>query len=268
MTTYDRMARRAAAGVIGTYSSSFSLAVGLLPRRVRADVRNLYAVVRIADEIVDGAAARAGADPVALLDDYERAVLDPRPLHTDPVLHAWAGTARRCRIDPAHMRAFFRSMRADATGERCDIGEYIHGSAEVVGLMCLDIFAGPSSPEVREAARRLGAAFQKANFVRDVGEDVHGLGRAYVAALAGEGEFTDAVKDRLLDDVEADLAAARPGIAALPRDVRPAVAAAEAIYADLVRRLRATPAADVLRRRVRVPGPRKALLAARAVVRP
>ena len=117
LTRYDQAASRAAAQVMGQYSTSFSLATRLLRGRVRADIRHLYAVVRIADELVDGAAAQAHTDPAAALDAYEQTILaaPQQRLHTDPVVHAYAITARRCGFHREHLVAFFSSMRADLT---------------------------------------------------------------------------------------------------------------------------------------------------------
>ena len=114
---FDRMAHRAAREVIGSYSTSFSLAAKLLAPGIRRDVQNIYAMVRVADEIVDGPAAEAGASPSALLDAYEQSVLVSLTgrFSVDPVVHAFGLTARRCGIPAEHVTAFCRSMRADLT---------------------------------------------------------------------------------------------------------------------------------------------------------
>lgn len=277
---YDRMTRRASSTVIGTYSTSFSMATRLLGKRVREDIRNLYAMVRIADEIVDGTAAEAGCtrDQVrGLLDDYERAVLaaPAAPFHPDPVLHAYAGTVRRCGIREEHIRAFFRSMRRDLTQttfDHGDLDEYVYGSAEVIGLMCLSIFL--AGREVRaddratmeSGARSLGAAFQKINFLRDLAEDTGELGRTYFDELNGNA-LTEPIKAKLLDDIDRDIADAREAIPLLPGPARAGVLAAADLFAGLSVRLRQTPAAEVARTRIRVPGPVKTALAGRAVLR-
>lgn len=282
--SFPALADRVAADVIDHYSTSFSLATRLLAPAVRRDVRNLYAVVRIADEIVDGAARDAGADADEvhrLLDDYERDVLaaPDMPFHTDPVLHAWASTARRCSIDPAHLRAFFASMRTDLRRDVHDadsLARYIHGSAEVIGLMCLDIFlAGQDSSVSADAARTdrawladgaaaLGAAFQKLNFLRDLGEDRADLGRVYLPELQ-DGPLTTAGRDRLLDEIDAGIDAGRRRVPALPAGCRAGVAAAAAVYAELSARLRRTPPEQLRRARVSVPLPVKLLAVTRAV---
>lgn len=273
------MSRRASSTVIDTYSTSFSLATKMLARRERQDIRNLYAMVRIADEIIDGTAAEAGCTDGQvreLLDMYEAQVLaaPTMPFHPDPVLHAYAGTVRRCGIEEEHVRAFFRSMRRDLTETTFDrdaLGEYVYGSAEVIGLMCLSIFlAGRGVSDADRAtmtsgARSLGAAFQKINFLRDLAEDTGQLGRTYFGELDGR-TLTEPIKNRLLDDIDADVADARLAIPLLPVAARAGVLTATNLFAELSDRLRATPAAQVAVTRVRVPGPKKAAIAARAAV--
>lgn len=277
LARYDRMSEAAAAQVIATYSTSFSLAARLLAPTERRDIRNLYAVVRVADEIVDGAAAAAQEDPAALLDAYERAVLDaPRVrFHTDPVLHAYAATARRCGFDPEHVRAFFASMRRDLTQTRYSPGEfaqYVYGSAEVIGLMCLSVFlagrevGAAERARMEEGARSLGSAFQKINFLRDFGEDRDALGRSYFPEV-GKLVLDDATKRDLITSIRAELDDARAAIPLLPGSARPAVAAAEALFRELTDMVDATPADRLATARISVPTRRKVELTARAAAR-
>ena len=140
LSRFDAMADKAAAQVIAQYSTSFSLAVRTLPNPERTHIRNLYAVVRIADEIVDGTATQAHECPETGLDLYEEQVLHApsHRFHTDPVLHAWARTYRACHLNPEHVQAFFASMRADLAQTEFSpqqLDTYIYGSAEVIGLM-------------------------------------------------------------------------------------------------------------------------------------
>lgn len=276
---YNRMSRKASSTVIGTYSTSFSLATKMLGKRERQDIRNLYAMVRIADEIVDGTAAEAGCTDEQvreLLDNYEEQVLGApaMPFHPDPVLHAYAGTVRRCGIEDEHVRAFFRSMRRDLTETTYDhdaLDEYVYGSAEVIGLMCLSIFLAdhPVDDADRETmvagARSLGAAFQKINFLRDLAEDTGELGRTYFDELDGHA-LTEPIKNKLLDDIDADVADARVAIPLLPGAARGAVLAATNLFTELSKKLRETPAERIAVTRIRVGSPKKALIAGRAAV--
>jgi phytoene/squalene synthetase len=237
--------------------------------------------VRIADEIVDGVAAEAGLDAGAQATALDSYIAEThRAMRTgyssDLILHAFARTARACGIGEELTRPFFDSMRADIAGDSgftaydADAhAAYVYGSAEVVGLMCLRVFLRdatrtPAELDILErGARRLGAAFQNVNFLRDLADDTDRLQRGY---LGGSARLTDADRDAWVDTVHRQLADARAAIPLLPKDARAAVRSALALFAALTRKVARTPAAELYRRRVRVPDPIKALLAARAVV--
>jgi 15-cis-phytoene synthase len=271
---YDLVAQRSAGCVIAGYSTSFGWATRLLDEPVRTHVRSIYALVRIADETVDDPDPTfPAAERSRLLEDLAaetaRAVAGARS--TNLVVQAFALTARRCGIGPELIDPFFASMRADLTVSAHDdasLAEYVHGSAEVVGLMCLRVFLdGDEAAYARlaPAASALGAAFQKVNFLRDLAEDHDELGRTYFPGLEVE-DFGDAERDRLLDDIDADLARAATAIPHLPTSSRRAVAAAHGLYSALSRKLRATPAQQIRHARVRVPDHEKAMIVARAVL--
>jgi phytoene synthase len=277
---FSRTAEIATSDVIRTYSTSFGLATRLLGRRHRQHVRNIYAMVRIADEIVDGVAAEAGLDSAAqsaaLASYVEETHRSMRSGYSsDLILHAFARTARECGIGEDLTVPFFDSMRADIAGEQgfaaydADAhAAYVYGSAEVVGLMCLHVFlrSSPRTPEeveiLRRGARQLGAAFQNVNFLRDLADDTERLHRGY---LGGTGRLSDADRDAWVATIGRQLADARTAIPLLPKDARAAVRSALALFAALTRRVAKTPADVLYRRRVRVPDPIKAVLAARAV---
>lgn len=268
---YSRTADDAAAAVIHRYSTSFGLAARLLGPRPRPHVRNIYALVRVADEIVDGPAHDAGLSPAqerATLDALENEVRDAiaSGFSANLVVHAFARTARECGIDEDLIAPFFASMRTDldtAAHDDASHDAYVYGSAEVVGLMCLQVFlnAGMSAParpaaDLVDGARRLGAAFQDVNFLRDLDDDAARLGRDYLDGAAG-----DERRIAVLDRIDADLAAAAATVPFLPPDCRRAVTAAHDLFAELSVRLRRAPAGAP---RVRVPDGVKATLAARA----
>ncbi|MGI8394477.1 phytoene/squalene synthase family protein [Leucobacter sp. W1038] len=291
---FTRTAEIAAGDVIGTYSTSFGLATRLLGARHRQHVRNIYAMVRVADEIVDGVAAEAGLSVVEQTEALERYVADTHRAmrvgySSDLVIHAFARTAREAGIDESLTQPFFDSMRADL-GE--DVGEavgetdptlgpaplvydteaharYVHGSAEVVGLMCLRVFlrGRNHTDEERDrlefGARQLGAAFQNINFLRDLADDTDRLGRSYLSA---DHRLSDADRDSWVRTVRAQLDDARAVIPLLPKDARAAVRSALALFAALTDRVDHTPAEDLYTTRVRVPDPVKAGLAARALI--
>ena len=275
LTRYDQAASRAAAQVMGQYSTSFSLATRLLRGRVREDIRHLYAVVRIADELVDGTADQASIDAAAALDAYESAILaaPEKRLHTDPVVHSYAITARRCGFQREQLVAFFDSMRADLNQREysaSELAKYIYGSAEVIGLLCVQVFLAEETVSAADraamdrGARHLGSAFQKINFLRDLGEDSSVLGRAYFPQATG-GVLSEAAKSALIAEIRRELAAAEEAINLLPLSARFGVRAAADIFAELTNRLAATPAAELKTTRISVPNRTKAWLAARAV---
>jgi phytoene/squalene synthetase len=265
--------------IIREYSTSFGLAARLLGKGVRQDVENIYGLVRLADEIVDGVAATAGVSEKEirrLLDELETeteaAML--RGYSTNLVVHAFALTARRTGITPELTRPFFTSMRVDITRvthtpESFD--EYVYGSAEVVGLMCLKAFLSGHdiTPEQNDTfvtgARKLGAAFQKVNFLRDLSADVDALGRSYFPGI-NIATFTEADKDRLVADIDADLAVSGAIVPFLPSTSRKAVALAQNLFAELNRRIARTPAAELKHTRVSVPTLVKARLAFAALI--
>lgn len=278
---YTQTARRAAATVITAYSTSFGMASRLLPAQMRGDISTVYALVRVADEIVDGPGAESGLDA-----DSCRAVLDAleceveRALETgfsaDLVVHAFAETARRVGITSEQTVPFFSAMRRDlspvAFASDADLRDYVYGSAEVVGVMCLRCFmCGEQLGDIRQervirGARSLGSAFQLVNFLRDLGADAEQLGRAYLPGIDPRNPRDEAVHV-LLDRLERELRIARMAVSELPRAARPAVYAAHDLFAALARRIRATPAAQLRTQRVSVPSFEKARIVALAALR-
>ena len=275
---YNRVAAETAAVMIRAYSTSFGLASRLLDSRTRRQIETIYALVRLADEIVDGVALAAEIPPAEIrrmLDDLEAETASAlrTGYSVNLVVHAFAVTARRTGIGTDLTAPFFRSMRADLTRAehtQASFEDYVYGSAEVVGLMCLQCFLNgrevPADQEkrLREGAQRLGAAFQKVNFLRDLAEDFEALGRSYFPGITVDA-FTETDKHRLLDDIEADLVVSGAAIAELPRECRAAVALAQELFAELARRLRRTPASRLRTTRIRVPNPVKLRIAADAV---
>ncbi|MBW9205839.1 squalene/phytoene synthase family protein [Mumia sp. zg.B17] len=275
---YDSVADESAALVIRRYSTSFALATRLLGDRVRTDVKNVYALVRIADEVVD--APRSGAraeERRALLDalEAETEVALERGHSANLVVHAFARTAHRCGIGLDVVTPFFSSMRVDlepVTHDPESFATYVYGSAEVVGLMCLRAFLrgvpdGQAAYDgLSPGARRLGAAFQKINFLRDLAADHHDLGRSYFPGL-DPSSLSDGERDAILDDIDDDFRVAAAAIAGLPADCRRAVDVARALFGELAVRLRSTPAVQIREQRVRLSAPVKARVVAGALAR-
>ncbi|WP_164983795.1 phytoene/squalene synthase family protein [Cellulomonas endophytica] len=268
---YDRTAARTSRAVLGAYSTSFGLGTRLLGARGRADIEAVYALVRLADEVVDTYRGPVAATELDELEEQTRRALTTG-FSTNLVVHAFARTARRTGIGRDELDPFFASMRADlsvAEHDRASYERYVYGSAEVVGVMCLRVFlaaegAGEPDAETLAGARALGAAFQKINFLRDLGADSGDLGRAYFPGLDPRS-LTAAQLADVLDEIGTDVARARAAMPALPLRARCAVAATLALYDRLLVRIRRTPPATLARRRVRVPDPEKLLVVARAV---
>lgn len=275
---YTRTARASSAQVITAYSTSFGLASRLLTPRSRGQIADIYALVRIADEIVDGPAAEAGLSPAQkaeMLDELETETLRAmaRGFSANMVVHAFAVTARDTGIQNGIIIPFFASMRMDldddAVYDDAAYRRYIHGSAEVVGSMCLRVFAQEGrgiriDDALDEGARRLGAAFQKVNFLRDLGDDCDRLGRTYLPGFDPDA-FSDAEKDAVSDDIDEDLRVARLAISRLPRRSRRATTAAADLFGRLNTEIRATPATELRTRRVSVPTSVKLRILARAL---
>jgi len=279
LTLYDDVAQQTASLVIRRYSTSFGMASRLLGAGIRQSVENIYALVRVADEIVDGGAEEAGLDRLAagrLLDSYEAETgraLD-EGYSADLVVHAFARTARAAGFGSELTQPFFASMRADlheTVHDEASFADYVFGSAEVVGLMCLKVFLVGHTRSADEmviletGARALGAAFQKVNFLRDLAADHDKLGRSYFPGI-DVTRLTDDEKTRLLDDIDHDLAQAAATLPLLPRSSRRAVALAHGLFAELSRRIRRTPASVLITTRVRVPDPVKLRVALGATI--
>ncbi len=272
---YDRVAEETASIVIRRYSTSFGLASRLLGAGVRQHVENIYALVRVADEIVDGGAEIDTVLAARALNELEAETDRAMEIgfSANLVVHAFALTARDVSFGSELTAPFFESMRMDLSQKQHDqasFDTYVYGSAEVVGLMCLRAFLLGEDvtdlPRFETGAQALGAAFQKVNFLRDLAADFETLGRSYFPDVAVDS-FDEETKVRLLDDIDADLAVSAAVVPDLPRSSRRAVALAQSLFAELSARLRATPARELVRARVRVPNPVKARLALAAAVK-
>lgn len=276
---YTEVAQKTASQVIRDYSTSFGLASRILSRESRQHIDNIYALVRLADEVVDGVAVEAGLDNSSVrraLDDLERdtyAAMDSG-YSTNLIVHAFAHTSRAVGITRDIVEPFFTSMRMDLSDRTYtpeSFATYVYGSAEVVGLMCLAVFVRDNKPLPTQAhvlvagARSLGAAFQKVNFLRDLSADVDGLGRSYFPGVRID-TFSEADKVRICDDIDQDLERAAATLPLLPQDARRAVGLAHGLFASLNAKIRRTPAEVLKTTRIRVSDPEKFVIAARVIV--
>lgn len=280
LTTFTKAAERAADQVIASYSTSFGAATRLLGRRHRQHVRNIYALVRVADELVDGVAAEAGLTFKEQTQGLERLQDETRRAlacgySSDLVVHAFARTARHCGIGADLIEPFFCSMRTDLVSDQSmarfdDAAHdaYVYGSAEVVGLMCLRVFirdgahSEPERDRLEHGARQLGAAFQDINFLRDLSDDTFRLGRSYLGVT---DRMSTADRDACVARIRHQLGEAEAVVALLPRDARAAVRSAAWLFGALADRIAHTEVAELYRRRVRVPNPVKGSIIVRAL---
>ena len=258
---YTQASEAATNRVIETYSTSFGWATKLLGLGIRQEIRNVYGLVRVADEIVDGAADPKYASE--LLDELEAETYRALKIgfSSNLIVHAFAHTARTTNIEVDIIEPFFASMRMDLTEREHDqagFEKYVYGSAEVVGLMCLRAFVqgqrytDAENESLVTGARALGSAFQKVNFLRDLAADFRNLGRSYFPGVNVD-TFNEAEKQRLIDDIEADLALSAATLGLLPKSSRKAVAAAQMFFAELNTRIRNTPAEKLIETRISVP---------------
>lgn len=275
---YTSAAISSSSKVIAAYSTSFGLARRFLGKSARHDIDSIYALVRLADEIVDGVAEEAGLGLEAISAELEQLEAQTETAmatgySTNLVVHAFAVSARNHGITTELTRPFFRSMRADLHRQvhtAQSLEDYIYGSAEVVGLMCLQVFRQMPGTDttyderLATSARRLGAAFQKVNFLRDLATDYETLGRSYFPEIDPE-EFGEAQKHRLVAEIRADLAAAEPGMQKLDCRARIGVEMAHRLFTELNDALEQRPAAELLTQRVRVKNARKLAIAAQTV---
>lgn len=281
LSLYTNASEAAANAVIEAYSTSFGIAVKLLDKKYRQHVANIYGLVRIADEIVDGSAAEAKAkggavDPTAILDDLERETYSAirTKYSSNLIVHAFAGTANFAGIGRDLIKPFFDSMRTDLWKSKHDqksFEQYIYGSAEVIGLMCLKVFLVGENRSASEldtlttGAKSLGSAFQKVNFLRDLAADQDGLGRSYFPGINPRA-LTNEQRDVLVKDIQGELKKAAKTIPLLPKGARRAVGVALMLFRALNDIISITNASKLMTTRVRVPGLLKFVIAVRVIV--
>ncbi len=257
--------------VTENYSTSFSSAIRMLHKDLRQPVFNIYGFVRFADEIVD---TFHDYNKEFLLQQFRTQTYDAieRGISLNPILNSFQRTVNEFNIDHKLIDAFFNSMEMDLNKKAYDFQgykEYIYGSAEVVGLMCLYVFC-EGKKEVYEklenSARSLGAAFQKVNFLRDIKADFNGLARVYFPGC-DFNNFTEQEKRQIEEDIHNDFRQAYQGIKQLPLKARFGVYVAYKYYLSLFKKIKRMEPARVLEERIRIPNYRKALIIFRAGVK-
>ncbi len=253
------------------YSTSFSSAIRLLHHDLRQPIYNIYGLVRFADEIVDTFHEH---DKATLITEFRKETFEAidRGISLNPILHSFQLTVNQYKIDPALIHAFFNSMEMDLHNKEYNsdgYNEYIYGSAEVVGLMCLYVFVDgdyKKYEELKPAAQALGAAFQKVNFLRDLKADYNQLERTYFPGLDFRN-FTARQKQEIEEDIQKDFDNAYAGIIHLPVKARFGVYVAYKYYLSLFRKIKRIQPAKIMEERIRIPDHHKVMILLRAGIR-
>lgn len=269
---FDNVSKDCSKLVTNAYSTSFSMATKMLADSIRQDIYNIYGFVRFADEIVD---TFHNYDKEKLFRNFEKelenALTDKISLN--PILNAFQETYHKYNIDKQLVDAFMNSMRLDLykkdylTEE--EYKNYIYGSADVVGLMCLKVFVKGDNTkyeELKDSAMSLGSAFQKVNFLRDLKADFEDLSRTYFPNT-DLNHLDEVSKQAIISDIESDFSKGLQGIKRLPLEARFGVFMAYRYYNKLLQKLKNTPALEIKSARIRVPNYKKIELLTRSYVK-
>ena len=269
---FDEVSYSCSEKVTKTYSTSFSLATRLLSQNIRRDIYNIYGFVRFADEIVD---SFHDYDKKELFEDFsidlDKALKNK--IHLNPILNSFQHTFHKYDIDISLVDAFMKSMKMDLSKKKYstvkEFKEYIYGSADVVGLMCLKVFVQGNQKlylSLKESAMSLGSAFQKVNFLRDLKADKEDLNRSYFPNTSFKN-LDEKDKDFIISDIENDFSKGLDGIKNLPIEAKFGVFMAYRYYNQLLKKLKKTPATEIINKRIRVPNLKKLELLTRSYVK-
>ncbi len=254
---FDKISFDCSRIVTQSYSTSFSTAVRMLAPSIQQDIYNIYGFVRFADEIVD---SFHDYNKEVLFQNFEisleQALQDKISLN--PILNAFQNTVHKFKIPNELIAAFMKSMKLDLTKKdyktKDEYNEYIFGSADVVGLMCLKVFVNGNNQqydELKASAMRLGSAFQKVNFLRDLKADFEDLSRTYFPDT-DLSQLDEPSKLKIIAEIEADFKAGYAGIVNLPVDAKFGVYTAYIYYKKLLSKLKSTPSQEIKNTRIRV----------------
>lgn len=271
MNLFHDLSQQCSKATTEMYSTSFSSAIKLLHPSLRTPIFNIYGFVRFADEIVDTFHQH---NKEVLLIEFKEATTTAieRKISLNPILHSFQLTVNQYKISNDLIAAFFKSMEMDLSKATYDCDgykEYIYGSAEVVGLMCLYVFCEGDKimyEKLKPSAQLLGAAFQKVNFLRDVKADYEQLSRTYFPEVDFTN-FTPAMKHQIEEEITNDFAGAYKGIVELPIKARFGVYVAYKYYLSLFKKIKQTAPANILEQRIRIPNYSKLFIVAKAGVR-
>ena len=246
------------------YSTSFSIAIKLLSKEYQDAIYSIYGFVRLADEIVD---SFHDYNKSKLLNELRNSTIDAleKNISLNPIINSFQNTVRKYNIEWILIDSFLESMEYDLSNQNCNeqaYKKYIQGSAEAVGLMCLQIFTNNKKGQYQEFkpfAESLGSAFQKINFLRDMNEDYNTLNRVYFPSLDIK-KFSNTEKKVIENDIAKDFAKGLIGIKLLDKDSRKGVYLAYKYYMSLFRKIQKTDAQNILRGRIRISNIKKMMI--------
>ena len=269
---FDQVSESCSRIVTESYSTSFTLATKMLDSSIRQDIYNIYGFVRFADEIVDSFHNYDKKELLNLFEkDLKKSIEDKISLN--PILNSFQKTIHNYQIDYELVDSFLNSMKLDLDKKKYltkkEFNQYVYGSADVVGLMCLKVFVKGNKNQyndLRPYAMSLGSAFQKVNFLRDLKADHDGLNRSYFPNLNID-KFDEPSKKIILDEIDKDFKHALKGIFKLPSSARFGVYTAYKYYLKLLNKLRKTHPLKIKSSRIRVPNYQKVNVLARSYVR-
>lgn len=254
---FDKVSFDCSRNVTKSYSTSFSTAVRMLAPSIRQDIYNIYGFVRFADEIVDSFHGYNKEELFQLFEDNLELALKHK-ISLNPILNSFQHTVAKYSISNELIDAFMQSMKLDLVKTNYktkeEYNEYIYGSADVVGLMCLKVFVKGDDKkyeELKEPAMRLGSAFQKVNFLRDLKTDFEDLSRSYFPNT-DLNQLNEVSKQQIIEEIEADFREAYNGILHLPLDAKFGVYTAYVYYKKLLSKLKQTPSEEIKNVRIRV----------------
>mgnify|MGYP001277283841 FL=1 len=253
---YHNISKNASKHITRTYSTSFSLGIRLLDKSIHNAIYSIYGFVRLADEIVDTFHDFPKAEMLSEFKKETYKAID-RKISVNPILHSFQWAVNEYKIDMTLINQFLKSMEQDLNDIEYSndaYEEYIVGSAEVVGLMCLKVFVNGDQnlyEELEESARHLGAAFQKVNFLRDVKADYEELGRTYFPGV-DLTSFSAEEKRKIEEDIQNDFLHALKGIKRLPSSSRLGVFVAYRYYLSLFKKIKKIPSERLMKERIRV----------------
>lgn len=268
---YEHVSAKTSRYVTHQYSTSFSLSIMLLHRTLRGPIRGIYGFVRLADELVD---TFHEIDQAKELEAFREQTVQAiqKQFSSNPILHYFQQVVNEYQIDQKLIGAFFESMEMDLKINRYDnstFEDYIYGSAEVVGLMCLQVFCEGDRQlyeNLKPYALRLGAAYQKVNFLRDLGEDMKELNRIYFPQFKQNSLDSD-TKTQIEEEIEQDFDKAYEGVVRLPLKARFGVYVSYLYYRRLFQKIKKTPPKQISERRIRISNLHKGYILCEACLR-